>query len=73
MQIELLLRDGDEADVDDVSHEQNEQQARPRLRSFGQQRHGDADQTVETEFLQHAGVKHGRWRGRGGIGRGAQE
>ncbi len=30
---------------------------------------GDADQTVEAEFLQHARVQHRGGRGRGGIGR----
>ena len=66
-QVELLLRDGDQADVDDIADEQNEQQARPRFRSFRQQRQGDADETVEAELLQHAGMQHGGGRGRGGI------
>ena len=49
--------------------EQNEQHVGPRFRSFGQERQGDADQAVEAEFFQHAGVEHGRGRGRGGISR----
>ena len=42
------------------------------VRGVGQQRQGDAEQAVEAEFLQDAGVQHGGGRGRGGVGEGAQ-
>ena len=68
MQVESLLRDRDEADVNDISDEQDEQQVGPVLRALGQQRQRDAEQSVEAEFFQHARVKHGGGRGRGGVG-----
>ena len=56
--VEALLRDGDEADVEDVQHQQNQEQVRPLFRALGEQRDGDAHQSVETELFQHARVQH---------------
>ncbi len=75
--VEALLMDGDEAHDEDVPQKHVEQSL---LHPFGlealrQERQSDAEQTIETEFLQHATVQHGdrSWRGSiGGSGPGMQ-
>ena len=66
--IEPLLRDRDQPDVDDVAEQQHDQQRVPMLRALRQQRQRETQQSVESEFLQHAGVQHRGRRGRGGVG-----
>ena len=71
MRVEALLGDGDEADPEDVAEQQDEQRGEPGVEALGHQRDGEAEQAVEAEFLQHAGVQHGdRGRGAGIGGRG---
>ena len=66
--IEPLLRDRDQADIDDVAEQEHDQERVPVLRALGQEREGEAQQTVEAEFLEHARVQHRGRRRRGGVG-----
>ena len=60
--IEPLLRDRDEADVDDVAQQQHDEQRVPVLRALRHERQGEAQESVEAEFLQNTRVQHRRRR-----------
>ncbi len=65
--IEFLLRDRGQADVDDVAEQEDDEEPGPMFRAFREHRNSDAEQTVEAEFFQNAGVEHGGRSGGGGI------
>ena len=67
-EVEPLLREGDEADVENVAEEQNENEVGKLLDFFGEDWDGEAEEAVESEFFEHAGVEHGGGGRGGGIG-----
>src|SRR5207244_2978835 len=56
-----------QSDVNDVAEQKNNEQMRPILRTLRQQRHGEAQQSIKPELLEHARMQHRCRCGRGGI------
>ena len=63
-EVQILLAHRHPADIQDVADAEPGDNVRPVLGRLRQERQGDADQTVETEFLEHAGMQHGGGRRR---------
>ena len=57
--VEILLAHGDPAAINEVAQAEPREDLHPALRGVGQQRQSDANQAVEAEFFQHAGMEHG--------------
>jgi hypothetical protein len=60
--IQVALAHGHRAAQDHVAQAEGRDDVSPALRLVGHQRQGDAEQAVEAEFFEHAGVNHGRAR-----------
>ena len=69
-EVEAFLREGNEADVEDVAEEEDEDEVGELLDFLGENGNGDTEESVESEFFQHAGVEHGGGRGGGRVGLG---
>jgi len=54
--IEPLLGNCDEADVNDVSEEQDDEQSRPVSRSLRQKGNSQTQKTVQAKFFQHSSM-----------------
>ena len=65
--VEVLLAHGDPAAIDQVAQAEPGEDLHPVVRGVRQQRQGDADQAVEAELLQHAGMEHGGGGGSGAV------
>ena len=65
--IDLFLGDGDEANEEDVADEEDDEEVLDPFGAVAEREHGDGDaeETVEPEFLKDSGVQHGD-RGWGG-------
>ena len=59
--------DGDEADPEDVAEEEDDEEGEPLLEAFADEG-VEAEEAVEAEFLQDAGVEHGDGGGGSGVG-----
>src|ERR1019366_9796221 len=65
--VEILLAHGHKAAIDKVAQAKPGEDRRPVLGGLGKQRQGDANQAVEPELLEHAGMEHGGGSRSGGI------
>ena len=58
--VQVALTHGDPAAIQNVAEAKEREDVQPLLRALGHQRQRDAEETVETELLQHSRVKHRR-------------
>ena len=65
--VEILLPHRHPAAIQNVAEAEPGDDVHPALRRLRHQRQRDANQTVEAEFLQHAGMQHGRRRRRDAV------
>ena len=65
--VEILLAHGDPAAIDEVAQAKPGEDLHPVLGGSGKQRQGDANQAVEAELLEHAGMEHGGGGGSGAV------
>jgi len=67
--VEVLLAHGHPAAIEEVAQAQPGEDRHPVARRIRQQRQRDADQAVEAELLEHAGMEHGGGGGGGAVAR----
>ena len=67
--VDFLLGDGDEADEEDITDEENDEKVLDPFGAVAEREHGDGDaeETVEAEFLEDPGVQHGDGGWGGGV------